>query len=294
LPPFGDKLKKQREKRGITLDDVALTTKIGTRFLRALEEEHFEQLPGGIFNRGFVRAYARCVGVDEDQAVADYLVASGEAAPKKAEIPEPAPVAAPKTAPKIAPKEVLAEKVDNAYQATSETVNFPWKLVAFVVVVAALGLAMWRFYPRRPSQGSTSITASANTANAAPPVPKSGETQPVSSPPVTPSTAPGSSPAQGSFLVLIKAAEESWMSIKVDDQPAVEYTLEESEQKSIEAHQQIEVKVGNLAGVDFWFNGKKLALQGEEGEVKTLTFDTNGLRPAAPKSQSTDAPASTP
>src|ERR1700751_2430818 len=70
---FGDRLKKEREQRGITLDDISLTTKIGTRLLRALEEEKFDQLPGGIFNKGFVRAYARHVGIDEDQAVADYI-----------------------------------------------------------------------------------------------------------------------------------------------------------------------------------------------------------------------------
>src|SRR5207302_459969 len=46
--------------------------------LRALEEEHFDQLPGGVFNKGFVRAYARQVGLDEEEAVADYLAALRE------------------------------------------------------------------------------------------------------------------------------------------------------------------------------------------------------------------------
>jgi cytoskeleton protein RodZ len=295
LPPFGDKLKKQREKRGITLDDVALTTKIGTRFLRALEEEHFEQLPGGIFNRGFVRAYARCIGLDEDQAVADYLTASGEAQPKKAETVEPAPVPASKApVPKVAPKEVLAEKVDNSYADSADTSKFPWILVAGVVVVTVLGLAVWRFYPRQPSTGSTNITAASVTPQSSTPVPQSTGMQTASSQPVTPSTAPSSSPDPGAFVVLIKAAEESWMLIKIDDQPSAEYTMEEAEQKSIEARKQVEVKVGNLAGVDFWFNGKKLTLQGEEGEVKTLIFDTNGLRPAAPKSPAVGTPVPTP
>ena len=75
---FGDRLRREREQRGITLDDVALTTKIRAGLLKALEEEKFDQLPGGIFNKGFVRAYARHLGIDEDQAVADYLSAAGE------------------------------------------------------------------------------------------------------------------------------------------------------------------------------------------------------------------------
>jgi len=73
LGAFGEKLRKQREQQGIGLDAVSDTTKISIRMLRALEEEHFDQLPGGVFNKGFVRAYARQVGLNEEEAVADYL-----------------------------------------------------------------------------------------------------------------------------------------------------------------------------------------------------------------------------
>ena len=75
---FGEKLRKQRELRGIELDAISNTTKISTRMLRALEDEHFDQLPGGVFNKGFVRAYARHVGLDEEEAVTDYLTALRE------------------------------------------------------------------------------------------------------------------------------------------------------------------------------------------------------------------------
>ena len=61
MPSFGEKLKLEREKRKITLDQISASTKIGTRMLQALEEDRFTQLPGGIFNKGFVRAYARVV-----------------------------------------------------------------------------------------------------------------------------------------------------------------------------------------------------------------------------------------
>jgi cytoskeletal protein RodZ len=77
---FGEKLRRERELRGITLEEVAVATKIGTRNLRALEEENFSQLPGGIFNKGFVRAYARYVGIDEEQAVGDYMAANQDLA----------------------------------------------------------------------------------------------------------------------------------------------------------------------------------------------------------------------
>src|SRR5947208_14630864 len=69
---FGSTFKKGRESKGISLDRIAAETRISTRFLLAIENEEFNLLPGGIFNRGFVRAYAEKVGIDPDQAVADY------------------------------------------------------------------------------------------------------------------------------------------------------------------------------------------------------------------------------
>ena len=75
---FGERLQREREMRGITLEEIAKATRIGTRSLRALEQEDFGKLPGGIFNKGFVRAYARYLGIDEEQAVTDYLAALGE------------------------------------------------------------------------------------------------------------------------------------------------------------------------------------------------------------------------
>ena len=69
---FGTSFKKARESRGLSLDQIARETRISTRFLTAIENEEFHLLPGGIFNRGFVRAFAQAVGLDSDQAVADY------------------------------------------------------------------------------------------------------------------------------------------------------------------------------------------------------------------------------
>ena len=75
---FGEKLRKQREQRGLALEAISNTTKISVRMLRALEEEHFDQLPGGVFNKGFVRAYSRQIGLDAEETVTDYLTALRE------------------------------------------------------------------------------------------------------------------------------------------------------------------------------------------------------------------------
>ncbi len=70
---FGDKFRKAREKKELSLDDVSNVTKISTRMLQAIEEEHFDLLPGGVFNKGFIRAYAKHLGLDSENAVNDYL-----------------------------------------------------------------------------------------------------------------------------------------------------------------------------------------------------------------------------
>ena len=73
LPSFGEQLRQARESQNITLQEIAATTKISSRALQALESEQFDQLPGGIFNKGFVRAYARYVGLDEEKMLAAYM-----------------------------------------------------------------------------------------------------------------------------------------------------------------------------------------------------------------------------
>src|SRR5487761_193807 len=71
---FGESLKREREMRGVTLDEISAATRIATRFLRAIESEEWEHLPGGVFNRGFVRAVARYLGLDEESVVAEYTL----------------------------------------------------------------------------------------------------------------------------------------------------------------------------------------------------------------------------
>ena len=70
---FGDKFRQTRESKKLSLDDVSNVTKIGTRMLQAIEEEHFDLLPGGVFNKGFIRAYAKHLGLSPEEAVTDYL-----------------------------------------------------------------------------------------------------------------------------------------------------------------------------------------------------------------------------
>ena len=69
---FGENLRREREMRGVTLEEIAESTKISTRLLRALELEHFSDLPGGVFTRSFIRHYADYLGLDSELVLAEY------------------------------------------------------------------------------------------------------------------------------------------------------------------------------------------------------------------------------
>jgi cytoskeleton protein RodZ len=91
---FGEHLKRERELREVSLDELSKATRISNRFLQALENEDWGKLPGGVFGHGFVRSIARYLGLSEEALLGEYDLARAEkapaAAPKAAEpIPSP-------------------------------------------------------------------------------------------------------------------------------------------------------------------------------------------------------------
>jgi cytoskeleton protein RodZ len=83
---FGERLKREREMREVSLAEVTSGTRIGQRFLEALENEEWDKLPGGIFSRGFVRSIARYLGLNEEDLLSEFDLARGE---QKIEAPAP-------------------------------------------------------------------------------------------------------------------------------------------------------------------------------------------------------------
>src|SRR2546425_495476 len=85
MSDFGGKLRLARERRGISLRQIAASTKISAAALEALERNDVSKLPGGIFSRAFVRSYAVEVGLDPDETVKEFLARfQGEAAQSSA------------------------------------------------------------------------------------------------------------------------------------------------------------------------------------------------------------------
>src|SRR5277367_261050 len=75
---FGERLKREREMREVSLDELTQATRISQRFLEALENEDWKKLPGGVFGRGFVRTIAGYLGLDEESFLSEYDLARGD------------------------------------------------------------------------------------------------------------------------------------------------------------------------------------------------------------------------
>jgi cytoskeleton protein RodZ len=298
VPSFGAKLKQQREQRGVTLEEISETTKIGSRFLHALENDRFDQLPGGIFNKGFIRAYAKSVGLDEEETVAGYLEATG-VVPGQPDAPTPLPEIR------------AAAEPDGA-------AGLPWGALAIVLLVAALSLVVWGLFSRSVSRSAVtksqpSPQAAAGNGDSPPPsitAPATPAATPLSQtlssdnaqkpgeiPPGSSNRKTGDADKTGQKPVFataqpidlrITARADSWISISVDGEVMTRNTMSAGADKSIHAAREIVVKAGNIGALDFEFNGKKLPDQGGAGEVKTLTFDAAGIH------ASTSAPDSAP
>jgi cytoskeleton protein RodZ len=147
---LGEKLRQAREERGISISEVAEQTRISPHYLDLIENDDYRTLPGGIFNKGFVKSYAKYVGIDEQEALQDYasLVATQEGIPSDD--------------PKTYKPEVLTD--DRASSSMLPTIIF----AAIILGLMAWGIfALVNYIQNQPSQPAANTnTANTNTANA--------------------------------------------------------------------------------------------------------------------------------
>jgi transcriptional regulator with XRE-family HTH domain len=144
---FGAWLRRQREAREISLREIAETSKISLRYLEALEQDRFELLPAALFAKGFLREYAKFVGLDPDEVVNYYLSA----------LP-------------------VEEKTDRQRPHPGNRQRAPWTVVSLVVAaVAVLGAALWFFSNRTESEGEPPTIVAPPREDFAAPVPADEE-----------------------------------------------------------------------------------------------------------------------
>lgn len=145
MPSFGEELKRERELRQITLREIAEATKINIRYLDALERNDFTHLPGGVFNKGFVRAYSQFIGIDPEAMVNAYLLE--ERGQDGTQERAPAPVE------RARPVEVLRPR---------STIKRVLSLVLLLIVVGVLAGMLVLWYRRERQEDPAPLRPASN------------------------------------------------------------------------------------------------------------------------------------
>ncbi len=288
MDSIGDYLKQAREEKGFSLKHVASQTRIQEHHLQALETEDFANLPAKVFAKGFVRSYAKILGLNEEEAIQCFLQSSGTFYDQyQSEHPQPH-------------AQVVLEAPPR------QGINWTWMLGA----IAILGIiAIWYALPQKEnipdlkSEQETSLpteplvepplqeAVSPETIepsqleesapnlippdstpvleiDSAPPQPKPIETPTADPPPQPPTrmTDTISTPAESQILE-IEATQLTWVVVKSDEQDPNEALLQPGQRITWKADRQFLLTLGNAAGVVIRLNGQLQGPFGKPGQV---------------------------
>lgn len=259
LASFGEELRREREIRGISLKEIADATKISKRFLEALERNDHRTLPAPVFTRGFVREYARYLGLSTEEMVNRYNFAA--AGDERIEKPPQHPAATPIPEP---PRKMRRRRgIPPVYARVDRN------LILIVLIAAALGgVAYWAIQEkqRRDAEPQTIETSTA------PPAARSAL---AASAAATPSTA-----GDQTLRLIVEAADASWVTLEADGATVLNAELTAGERRSFEARESFRFKtIGNAAGLRLTFNETSVPALGAAGEVvKNRVFDRDALQ----------------
>jgi len=285
---FGVSLKRERELRGISLAEIARTTKISVRFLEAIEKDRFDILPEGVFRKSFIKSYAKYLGMNEEQILQEYTL---QVQPSAASQPAP-------------------EKTSVSFRDSSARSKRTMLLtLGIFLVLLAVGCGFW--YLTRTNGNGEAAPAATQTPPTTPPggQPQSEATSPAASIPVpleaqatTPpppatgvagqaaSTASKPSPLRvlgelakkpepappvgpegtGPLELTIEASTPAWISVSAGESSLFSGIMNPAESKKFSLGAPLTVTVGNAGGVRMQVNGQVFPALGKAGERKTL------------------------
>jgi cytoskeleton protein RodZ len=246
---LGTYLKKERESRNLSLQEVAKNTKISEQILTAIEEDRYDRLPSPTYVKGFLSAYARSLGIDPNDVVLRYQNRGRARQAPLVDVPRVPDVPVEETSsPKAKDRRLLL-----------------WGGLGIVLVVFILLYFAFPLSPPSPAPPPPQPEA---------PVRPAPEERPPVIPPQPAETVPQKEGT--SFSLQVKATEETWIRIGVNDRPDKEMILKPGENLSYSTSDEIRLLVGNAGGLDLTFNGKTLERFGKSGEVVTLKFTPRG------------------
>jgi cytoskeleton protein RodZ len=262
---FGSSLRSAREQKGISLRHIANATKISMSALDALERNDFKRLPGGIFSRSFVRAYAEEVGLDPDQTVAAFLKEAGETF-------GPPPAVADEQAP-IMDRPDPALDFRQSWRPSRMFSLGTWTAIVVLTGIVILVLtfrAMNRAAPQAAPPagvGDAQQPAAPGAAPSGTPVPS----QPAGGP------IPDLEPGQTLRLVLVPTGN-CWVSLTIDGEVKLSRLLTAGERETHEIREGAVLRVGDAGAMTFTINGRPSKPLGESGNPETIRITRDNFK----------------
>lgn len=231
---FGRYLKKIRTEKGISLDAVSAETRIAVGNLIIIENEDHNRLPENVFVKGFLRAYAKAIGADGEEAIRLYLSSAQD-----------------------------YEKKTRYEKDLTETGSKFWSrfLLAlgalFGMIVLTTGVVS-KLEEQHASQAESIHSEKAIVKNDIA-VEKQAN--------VSESLRENTRHTPEKLLLDVRAVEKTWMKIQVDEQVPREYSLKPGERLALEAIAEIRLHIGNAGGVRLKLNDKPVTIRGKSGQV---------------------------
>jgi cytoskeletal protein RodZ len=219
---FGEQLRVAREARGITLREISEQTRISTRYLEAIESDDYKRLPGGIFNKSFIKAYAKYIGFDEKEALEAYARTAREQG--------------------TSPDDVVSTPYQPRVYTDGNSRSPLVTLLLTILILAILSLGVYaamHWYQRREGVAGGDQPDAAQQAGQ-PSQPASSANASTAAPATN--AAPSTTTPAGGFTVQIKAKGEGvWTRSKVDDGAASELMLQADETREFKPAQKVSV-----------------------------------------------------
>jgi cytoskeletal protein RodZ len=258
---FGEQLRLAREARGISLKEISEQTRISTQYLEAIEKDEYKKLPGGIFNRSFVKAYARSVGFDENEAIEAYKRIVNEQSDVIDEV-------------QVTPHKYQVLSYDNTRSPLVTAL-----LTGIVLVILSLGIyAALHWYLKRtdPTRSSNQQTnQTTNQTNTTPPqnnstTPNTNNVNTTVPPPVD----------TNAFIIQLKAKEDVWVKTINDDEKNASFQniIPEGQVQELKPQQQVKIVISRdkVNALEVTVNGRAVNVQYQteaKGAVAIITKD---------------------
>jgi cytoskeleton protein RodZ len=258
MTDFGGKLRQARERRGISLRQIAANTKISTAALEALERNDISRLPGGIFSRAFVRSYAIEVGLNPDETLKEFLERfDAEPAPTVAQLVEP--------------------EEESEFESRQRMAAVVLTLVVVsIVVLVGLALLMLRGGSEAepgPRQALLNDEQGSQVED-----PPEVEPPPAARPAVEmrAPAAPSAGPVQG-FRLELHPTGSCWISLSIDGERILARVVEAGERLTYQVRRQAVLDVGDAGAFEYTVNGRPGRSLGAAGQVRTARLNPDTL-----------------